>query len=173
MSNVRAAAPDVPHQGGAAPNKDPWVLWWALVLLGFTLVPVTGTDAINMIGTLAVISGAVGKILGSTTEPKDMDTNLTDDVVDAVTDNSEVLQTATHCSAYSRPVAKTSRATAKTSYRWMMVSLMCILWCHQMPVVDACTASTCCNIAIPKLDPATTTKITSSVCNQGENACWF
>ena len=31
----------------------------------------------------------------------------------------------------------------------------------------ACTASTCCNVAIPKLDPLTTTRIDSSVCSEG------
>jgi hypothetical protein len=31
----------------------------------------------------------------------------------------------------------------------------------------ACTASTCCNVAIPKLDPLTTTTIDGSVCSEG------
>jgi hypothetical protein len=31
----------------------------------------------------------------------------------------------------------------------------------------ACTAFTCCNVAIPKLDPLTTTTINSSVCSEG------
>ena len=33
--------------------------------------------------------------------------------------------------------------------------------------LPACTASTCCNVAIPKLDPLTTTWINSSVCSEG------
>ena len=31
----------------------------------------------------------------------------------------------------------------------------------------ACTASTCCNVAIPKLDPLTTTTIDQSICSEG------
>jgi hypothetical protein len=30
-----------------------------------------------------------------------------------------------------------------------------------------CTASTCCNVVIPTLDPSTTTQIDKDVCNQG------
>ncbi len=34
----------------------------------------------------------------------------------------------------------------------------------------ACTATTCCNVAIPKLDPLTATRIDSSVCSEGTEA---
>ena len=61
-------------------------------------------------------------------------------------------------------------ARASSHRRWLrsaMVGLAVVASGGAGVSAAECTASTCCNVAIPKLDPLTTTWINSSVCSEG------